>query len=269
VELTRSLTDEQLHEVVLQFLKRLALKHPELIPTKEKEAEVTHNMVNILRAQKADGDINTRDMADMGFLKRLTVMFVATLTLNKPMPGEKKSFFDQFKELLAEKKIDPKMKLTPELVKKLFTKEELEKLNQDVIKNCYEILKQLAKAGLLNPKKKVPELQPGLKIAINNDDALNRCLNNLLGLINARMTGGLAAVVTLFLGNGMAIQDANPNNGEAQIDLINKVNAQGSAVTNAAIISNCAGLASDVVAQEIKQDLQTSGLAMHPPGLTR
>lgn len=273
--MSRNLNGDDLEKVVDKFLALLFRDQPDLIPQNQNRMEeIKYNMVRMLQNVSQDG-FKPELLADKGFLKELTVAFVAVLTLDKMSLNKENSLDEKLKIFLKKIGLDTKdldlndpasvAKFKNELKLKMekmspTDKAELKQLLQPTFA---AIAKDLEKAKLLRP-------EPGKKPEDEMTKAMDS-MENLFGIVCSAITGSLASVIPVCFGNAQGIVDYNPNQGTAQIDRINDPNdsQQGDSLgLNAATKANYAKIEGDAFVEEFVDQLVDAGLApRNSPGL--
>lgn len=172
-------------------------------PQEQNELVKTLSLVLKQKLDKKGGQLFMNDMTPE-FMKSLNHNLVKGTQLfdklNKVL--QKHGLLDKNGQLDVQKL----MNLAPNQKKEL--KDDLKNSLQQFLKND---LKLTPEPGKKNADELAEQMTNGLG---NQADPYV----NLLGLLNSRVSGSIPAVVQCFLGNGLNIDDVNPDHGMAQID---------------------------------------------------
>jgi hypothetical protein len=256
---SQELTDAELRKALRQLVDLVAKGQPDVTP-KMKE-DLVNGMFNSF---KRNNFSRTRDrFTQPQLIKKLTCCIAATLSGNK---NAEANLVNALKKLFADKNmtLEKLAKMTPKEFKK-FINETLTPKEQTQLK---DILGQFAKQLATNMEKF--KLKPSPKVSESVKDDL---YTNLFGLINSAVAGGLAVPITQYIGNGLGLNDWNPNDGAAPINTVNSIkdtqlgDPQG---LTAQTRENYLQL-SDTLVDDFKDTMYKSGLApgIQPPTLTR
>lgn len=236
---TNTLYDEDMEKVVNLFLDLLAKKHPEFAAEINRDrASLVKTMTELLKNQP---ELSKRNLADGDFVKKLSVIFVTALSVNKLGLNPALNPLNKIHDLLKANGIDlndPRLKLDPaapnfalaikSLNEKLKTLKPEVKLaiQKEILLLSNQIMKDLEKAELI-PKSPAPA--PGANKSeedMGEAKAKTIALSNVFG-INPNVPGGNITVVQYVAGNGLGFPDLNPYPGYAPIDRQNDVNDSG------------------------------------------
>lgn len=211
------LSEHQLEKYLFSFVEHLVEKLQEKQPDRHLDMEAKRDLAKQITQTLMQNrtDFPREKLEDPTFIHKMVITLAIALTLEK-----KEDRFELWRQLFNKKEINE----TKDLEKKL-TPQELKELKEFMAVCCKDMVNELEKTWKLA---KLPQPKPGQKSAAEEmlakqDDPMV----NLFGLVNSYTTGGLAAVVTFFMGNLYGLTDWNPEHGMAQIDQQNKTSDTG------------------------------------------
>lgn len=229
-----------IRKILEQLLMNLEKKSKQSL-TKEQRNELLDHMVKLVMKPG-----NHSHLRDKDFLKKLSTVMMIAISLSKP--GEMKEFVNKLNNLFKNIDMNKLLKMKGPAFKKfmenILTPNELKKLN--------EILNDLSKKLLENLRKNFGIITNKADEKAVSDDLYK----NLFGLLTSTITGSHAIPIQAYIGNGLGINDWNPNDGYAPIDSVNSIKDTqfgDSYGLNASTLSNYAQLEDNPLAKQEAQ----------------
>lgn len=263
----RPISDEELEKYLEVMIKKLLEKKPGLAKDPKVVNELVNEAMKLIDEKFIDlpHEKTLNNLLEPHFVQKLAL----SLTLTAEIKGDKemaKTLDKAFEKVMKDpnfkaefKKISPHdiaaMTKLDKLLDKYFNKEQ-----KELIKDALKTLNKFfgTKFGEKD-KEKGKDKQAGK--SEEPDEYIN-----LYGLINSRVTGGLAVPVYTNFGTRDFV-DQNPNIGSAPIDQVNNINDTGhgdSQGLNAKAMQNFGKIAGNIVSTEdtkhILGELQAEGM---------
>lgn len=206
--LNQDLNDQEtlrlLKELIIQLVNKLDIPEEEKQSLLENSESVAKNILHGMKTN--DQSIQLQNLDDPEYRKKLVPTLMMGLII-----GKNEKLMEKLEDLRFE--FDQAM----ENNQKFHVDDKEAKEIMFELYNCKKELRQILK---LEPKpigaaKEEADADAKAKI---NSTSIDDVAMNLYGLVSMYTTGGLAAVVTYFMGNYQGIVDQNPEHGFAPID---------------------------------------------------